>query len=242
MQFTRRVLAVAGVSAVALVLSGCNKSGDNDKSTVSDSQNAAAARDSQSAAVASAAAAKSVATTYGSDTTNWFGGPIYNGDPALGATAALVKAGGGAENFSFAKALVSMLGEKTVNGEVAKLTQQYGKANVDNFIDGMTFAVTDGLKRATEKGVKLPAPPAALHGAALAKALVQAGTTPDGTFWSGYLFDKALSHPIHVAVMADIDAKLNHGADENTHKVLNQAMYDVARALGDTSVKLAPLH
>ncbi|MEO8564580.1 MAG: hypothetical protein ABI601_21075, partial [bacterium] len=212
MKLRRRVLAVVGVSAVALVSSACNKSG-SDKSAASDGQNAAAASDSQHAAVASAAATKAVATTYGSDTTNWFGGPIYNGDPALGATAALVKAGGGAENFSFAKALVSMLGEKTVNAEVAKLTQQYGKANVDNFVDGMTFAVTDGLKRATEKGVKLPEPPAALHGAALAKALVQAGTAPNGTFWSGYLFDKALSHPIHVAVMADIDAKFDHGAD-----------------------------
>ncbi len=232
MKYTRSALAVAAVSAVALALSACNK-GSNDKSAASDTQNVAAD---------SAASAKAVAATYGSDTTNWFGGPIYNGEPALDATAALVKAGGGAENFSFAKALVSMVGEKTVNAEVAKLTQQYGKANVDNFIDGMTFAVKDGLKRATEKGVKLPAPPAALHGAALAKGLVQAGTTPDGTFWSGYLFDKALSHPIHVAVMADIDAKFNHGADENTHKILNQAMYDVAHALGETSVKLAPLH
>lgn len=238
MKFTRRVLAVVGVAAVALVLSACNKSG-SDKS--SDSQKAAAS-DSQNAAAASAAAAQPVAATYGSDTTNWFGGPIYNGDPALGATAALVKAGGGAEKFSFAKALVSMLGEKTVNAEVAKLTQQYGKANVDHFIDGMTVTVTDGLKRATEKGVKLPEPPAALHGAALAKALVKAGTAPDGTFWSGYLFDMALSHPIHVAVMADIDAKFDHAADENTHKILNQAMYDVAQALGDKSVKLAPLH
>lgn len=242
MKFTRRALAVAAVSAAALALSACNKSGSNDKAA-SDSQNAAAAAsDNQTAAAASAAAAKAVASTYGSDTTNWFGGPIYNGDPALEATAALVKAGGGAEDFSFAKALVSMVGEKTVNAEVAKLTQQYGKANVDNFIDGMTFAVKDGLKRATEKGVKLPEPPAALHGAALAKGLVQAGTTPAGTFWSGYLFDKALSHPIHVAVMADIDAKFNHGADENTHKILNQAMYDVAQALGEKSVKLAPLH
>lgn len=233
MKLTRRVLAVAGVSAAALALSSCNKSGDSGQSAVNDTQ---------SAATAGSTAAKPLAAAYGSDTTNWFGGPIYNGDPALGATAALVKAGGGAENFSFATALVSMLGEKTVNAEVAKLTKQYGKTNVDNFIDGMTFAVKDGLKRASEKGVKLPGPPADLHGVALAKGLVRAGTTPDGTFWSGYLFDKTLSHPLHVAVMADIDAKFNHGADENTHKILNQAMYDVAQALSDTSVKLAPLH
>lgn len=173
---------------------------------------------------------------------NWFGGPVYNGPPALEVTAALLKAGGGAENFTFSQALVSMLGEKTVNGEVAKLNEQYGDENVTNFIDGMTFAVKDGLKRAVEAGVKLPAAPADLEGAKLAEALVSAGTAPDGIWWSGYLFDKALSHTIHMLVMADIDVKDGHAADENTHKILNQAMYDVAQALGQKNVKLAPLH
>lgn len=172
---------------------------------------------------------------------NWFGGPVYNGAPALDVTGALVKAGGGAHNFKFSTALVSMLGEKTVNAEVKKLTDQYGKKKVDGFIHGMTFAVNDGLKRATEAGVKLP-PPANLQGAKLATTLVQAGTAPDGTFWAGYLFDKALSHKLHNQVMVDIDVKYGHGADENTHRILNQAMYDVAQALGHKNVKLASLH
>lgn len=172
---------------------------------------------------------------------NWFGGPIYSGAPALEATAALVEAGGGAANFSFATALVSMLGEKTVNAEVAKLNKQYGEKNVTGFIDGMTFAVKDGLKRSTEAGVKLPPAPADLKGPKLAEALVKAGTAPDGTFWSGYLFDVALSHAIHDQVMMDIDAKYGHAADESTHKILNQAMYDVGQAL-KVSVKLATLH
>lgn len=178
------------------------------------------------------------ADSYGSATTNWFGGPIYEGEPALQATAALVKAGGGADNFDFSKALVSMLGEQTVNAEVAKLTKQYSKEDVTNFIDGMTFAVSDGLTRATEAGVELPEAPADLEGAKLAKALVKAGTAPDGTFWSGYLFDQALSHTIHVQVMADIDAESGHTADAHTHYILNQAMYDVAQALGMKDVKL----
>lgn len=172
---------------------------------------------------------------------NWFGGPVYDGAPALEATAALVKAGGGAENFTFSAALVSMLGEETVNAEVAKLTKQYGEESVTQFIDGMTFAVKDGLKRATEAGVALPAAPDNLVGAELAKTLVQAGVV-DGTFWSGYLFDMALSHDIHNLVMADIEAKFSHAYDENIHKVLNQAMYDVAQALGMKDVKLASLH
>lgn len=173
--------------------------------------------------------------------TNWFGGAIYTGAPALDATAALVKAGGGADDFSFARALVAMLGEDTVNAEVAKLNQQYGADKVNGFISGMDFAVNSALRHATEAGVALPEP-APLEGADLAKALVQAGTAPDGTFWSGYLFDVALSHDIHNLVMADIDATSGHAADENAHRILNQAMYDVAQALGMTDVKLAPLH
>lgn len=189
-----------------------------------------------------AADAATANTPAQSHTMNWFGGPAYEGAPALEATAALVKAGGGAGHFTFDKALVSMLGEKTVNAEVAKLNKQYGEKNVQNFISGMTFAINDGLKRATEAGVKLPAAPADLKGAQLAKTLVTAGTAPDGTFWSGYLFDKAISHKLHNQVMADIDVKFGHGADENTHKILNQAMHDVAQALGDKNVKLASLH
>lgn len=172
---------------------------------------------------------------------NMFGGPVYDGDPALEVTAALVKAGGGAENFSFATALVAMLGEDKVNAEVAKLTKQYGKADVDTFLSGMDMAVGFGLKRATEAGVTLPEP-ADLSGAELAKTLVNAGTAPDGTFWSGYLFDKALSNKIHNQVMADINAKASVADDKTTHKILNQAMYDVAQALGMKEVKLAALH
>ncbi|MEO5813279.1 MAG: hypothetical protein ABIU96_01215 [Rhodanobacter sp.] len=173
---------------------------------------------------------------------NWFGGPIYTGEPALAATAALIKAGGGADNFSFQTALVSMLGEETVNAEVAKLTKQYGAEEVKGFVDGMTFAVKSAIKQVTDAGITLPEAPADLKGADLAKALVKAGTAPDGTFWAGYMFDQALSNKIHVAVMVDIDQAVGHAADESTHKILNQAMFDVAQALGMKDVKLAPLH
>jgi len=105
----------------------------------------------------------------------------------------------------------------------------------------MDFSVSDALKRATEAGVKLPEP-AKLEGKELAKALIQAGTVPDGTFWSGYLFDKALSHDIHNQVMADIEAERDANADLNVHKILNQAMYDAAQALGMKEVKLASLN
>lgn len=172
---------------------------------------------------------------------NWFGGPSYTGEPALEATAALVAAGGGAENFSFATALVSMLGEKTVNAEVAKLTTLYGAESVERFVKGMDFAVAAGLKRATEAGVTLPEAPKDLKGIALAKALVEAGTV-DGTFWSGYLFDMALSNDLHNAVMADVESELGTKTDYDIHRLLNRAMYDVAQALGMPGVALASLN
>lgn len=172
---------------------------------------------------------------------NMFGGAIYTGEPALAVTAALVKAGGGADDFSFASALVAMLGENTVSAEVAKLTAQYGEDEVNTFLGGMDMAISYGLKRAGEAGISLPEP-ADLSGTELAKTLIEAGVTPDGTFWSGYLFDKALSNTLHNQVMADINANASYEADKVTHKILNQAMYDVAQALGMEDVKLAALH
>lgn len=172
---------------------------------------------------------------------NWYGGPIYGGQPDLAVTAALVEAGGGPGHFSFPAALVSMLGRKTVDAEVARLDKQYGQAEVKTFLGGMTYAVDDALKRATKQGIKLPAP-ADLSGTKLAVVLVRAGTAPDGVFWAGYLFDHAISHQLHNEVMADIDTNVSENADATTHRILNQAMYDVAQALHVKDVKLSPFH
>lgn len=42
--------------------------------------------------------------------------------------------------------------------------------------------------------------------------------------------------------MVDINNSAGYEADLITHKILNQAMYDVAQALGMNHVKLAGLH
>jgi len=173
---------------------------------------------------------------------NVYGGEAYTGSPSLGTTAALVQAGGGAKAFRIQAALVSMLGRETVDAEVTRLTEQYGKQAVKDWLDGLDLAVADGLERATEAGVALPDAPADLTGAALARALVEAGTGPDGTFWSGRLFDVLLSHGIHSQVMKDANAARSAAFDTNLHKVTNQALFDVAQALGMEDVKLAALH
>jgi len=174
--------------------------------------------------------------------TNMFGGPVYAGPPSLAVTAALVKAGGGSKHFTIQKALVSMLGAKTVNAEVAKLTKQYGKQKVSNWLNGFNFAVHDALRQVTAAGIKLPAAPKNLHGVKLAETLVYAGTAPDHVFWSGLLYDHALSHDVHNQVMVNIDAKYGTPYDMNLHAITNQAMYDVAHALGKKTVRLASLH
>lgn len=171
-----------------------------------------------------------------------FGGPVYTGAPALAVTASLVKAGGGASSYSTATALTSMVGGDLVKAEVGKLTKQYGADKVTLWLKTFDFAVNDSLKIATAAGVKLP--DATLSGKELAGTLVKAGTASDGTFQIEYLLDKAVSHKIHVAVMNDIDKEpgLGKAADLNYHLISNQAFYDVAQALGATTVKLAPLH
>ena len=167
-----------------------------------------------------------------------YGGPVYTGAPALTVTASLVEAGGGTD-WSFVKAVTSMAGEKTANAEVAKLTKQYGKTRVTRFVTVFDFAVADALKIATAAGVKLPE--GNLSGAKLASTLVTAGQDKSGVFYTEFLLDKALTHDIHMQVMADIDKKFGESADKDYHRISNQAHYDLGKALG-VKVKLAKLH
>lgn len=169
-----------------------------------------------------------------------YGGPAYTGKPALNVTASLVAAGGGGKSFSAAKALTAMVGKDLVNKEVAKLTKQYGAERVKNWLAVFDFAVADALKIATNAKVKLPA--ANLKGKQLAAALVTAGLDKDNTFYVEFMLDKALSHGIHEQVMNDIDAKFGAEVDADYHRITNQAMYDLAQALGVKQVKLAEFH
>jgi hypothetical protein len=171
---------------------------------------------------------------------NRFGGPVYNGAPALAVTASLVEAGGGAENFSIAKALTAMGGEELVKTEVEKLTKQYGAEKVQSWIMVFDFAVKDALRMATEAGVKLPK--GKLSGKKLASTLVTAGLDKSHTFNTCSMLDKAISHKLHVGAMESIDKKFGAEANANYHTITNQAMYDFAQALGMKKVKLSSLH
>ena len=166
-------------------------------------------------------------------------GAAYTGAPNLQAALSLVVAGGPIGQFSITKAITALAGAATASAEVAKLTKQYGAAKVTSYVTVQNWAVDDAVKRATAAGVKFPTP--ALKGAALAKRITVLGLQ-NGTYYEGVMLDHILSHVIHEQVMVDIDKKFGMTADGNYHRIADQAHYDLAQALGATSVKLAAYH
>ncbi|HEY4439739.1 MAG TPA: hypothetical protein VGN14_04755 [Candidatus Elarobacter sp.] len=165
-------------------------------------------------------------------------GAIFTGTPDLNATISLVKLGGGPQDFSIAKALTAMVGSDVVTAEVTKLTRQYGKENVGNWLTVFDFSVRHAAASAMAAGVKFPE--GDLGGKTLAARLVTLGVDGnDGTFYYGTLLDHIVTHPIHEATMAAIDAKYGAALDANYHRITNQALYDLAQALGAKDVKPA---
>jgi hypothetical protein len=158
-----------------------------------------------------------------------FSGPgVYTGAPALPVTLSMIVAGGGPSDYKTTTLLKTLTGSK-FDAEVAKLTNQYSKEKVGSFIDVFDFVVADSLKIVKEKNVALPSTPNPdpKNGEALAGALWGAGQTGDG-FNVEVMLDRAVSHPIHVQVMDDIDKKFGIAADANYHAILTTAMKDLA--------------
>lgn len=157
---------------------------------------------------------------------------VYSGAPDLPLTLSVVVAGGGPAHFKTTTLLGVLAGAKT-KAEVAKLTKQFGAKNVGSFITVFDFVIADSLKIVTEKKVALPKQPKPdpKNGKALAAALYGAGVQ-DGRYNVEIMLDKLVSHPIHVQVMDDIDAKYGRNADANYHIVLTQAMLDLKAAYG----------
>lgn len=160
-----------------------------------------------------------------------FSGPgVYTGPPALPVTLSMIVAGGGPQHFDTVT-LLKVLAGKNFNAEVGKLTKQYGKTKVGNFLTVFNFVVADSLKIVKAAKVKLPSKPSPdpRNGKALAAALWNAGVFPGG--WSvEVMLDRAVSHPIHVQVMKDIDAKYGIAKDADYHAILATAMHDLKAA------------
>jgi len=163
-----------------------------------------------------------------------FGGTVYTNNPKLTNTLALIRAGGGPAKFSTVT-LVGVLAGDKADAEVASLTKKFGKANVDQFIKTFDFVIADSLRLVKENNVKLPAAPEPdpTNGKALSAALYADGLdSKTGGFNVEYMLDKLVSHPIHVQVMKDIDAKYGAKADGRYHVALTQVMKDLKAVYG----------
>ena len=168
------------------------------------------------------------------DTARFSKAPVNMAAPALATTLAVVVAGGGPSSFDSTKLLGVLAGDQT-SAEVASLQQKFGADNVKSFLDVFNFVVNDSLAKVTAANVALPATPSPspADGKALAGALYGLGTIPGSKrFDVEYMLDGLVTHPIHVAVMNDIDAKYGATADANYHAVLTQAMGDLKTAYG----------
>jgi hypothetical protein len=157
---------------------------------------------------------------------------VYLGTPALATTLAMADAGGGLANFDSVKLVRVLAGERTT-AEVSSLQQKFGADNVKSFLEVFNFVVNDAVAKITAAKVALPtAPnPSPSDGRALAAALYALGVNPLAkTFDIEYMLDALVTHPIHLAVMDDIDEKYGRPADGNYHAVFTQAMVDLKAA------------
>ena len=159
-----------------------------------------------------------------------FGGPgVYAGTPALGVTLAVVVAGGGPKDYSTMTLLKTLAGDKT-DAEVAKLSKQYGKPAVGQFVKTFDFIISDALHYVTVQHVKLPSQPAVdpTDGAKLASALWGASSIGGDKHNVEVGLDHLVGHPMHVQIMKDIDAKYGVAADAQYHVILLTALTDLA--------------
>lgn len=163
-----------------------------------------------------------------------FGGSVYTGRPALQNTLSLVVAGGGPSNFH-TTTLVKSLAGPAAGPEVAKLTKMYGAAGVKQYLSVFDFVIADSLKIVTAAHVALPKSPAPSpkNGKALTTALYMDGVDKStGAFNVEYMLDHLVTHPVHVQVMKDIDAKYGAKADATYHVVTLQVFKDLKAAYG----------
>jgi hypothetical protein len=162
-----------------------------------------------------------------------FGGQNYCDGPALANTLSLIVAGGGPAHFSTAKAF-GVLADGKAAAEQAKLIKQYGKPAFLQYLKTFDFVISDAVAIVTKDKVALPKTPSPdpKNGKALAAALYTDGVAKDGTFSVEYMLDHLVTHPIHVQVMKDIDAKYGPSADAAYHVVTLQIFQDLKAVYG----------
>lgn len=194
------------------------------------------------AAVFSAAQTGAIPAKDGDGTTQHarYGGGTDLGAPTLNVTSSMVRAGGGAANFSFDQALRNGAGDEWVTTELSQLGEKYGRKKVSKWEETMEFAVSDSLTKCTEAGIVMPH--SEMHGRQLAMAMVNAGVDKQHQFTTDLWMDRIESHGVNLKVMDDVDKQYGSDADADCHMISNQYFFDLAGHLGMPQVKLAGFH
>ena len=169
-----------------------------------------------------------------------YGGGMDLGAPTLNVTASMVRAGGGAANFSFEQALRNGGGDAWVTTELSQLGEKYGRKKVRLWLETTEFAVTDSLTKCTEAGIVMPH--SEMHGRQLGMAMVNAGVDNNHQFTSDLWMDRTESHAVNLKVLNDLDKQYGSDADADCHMIGNQFFFDLAVHLNMTQVKLAGFH
>lgn len=154
----------------------------------------------------------------------------YRGRPDLGLTLAMVQAGGGPGRFDSARLFTVLAGDKAKR-ESRKLQRLYGKAKMAAFMQTFNFAVTDLVSLFKMNGIALPNTPhpSPSDRKALAVALYHSGIMPTGKWDCGYMMERLMTHPVHIALMHDINVARGHGPqhDANFHIILTRMIVDL---------------
>jgi hypothetical protein len=165
------------------------------------------------------------------------------GSPSLDITSALWQAGGGMENFSMKAALVSMLGQRGADDEIARLEHRYDTGQVQKWLKGSDWLMHEGLTQLRNTGTDLPEPSSDLTGAKLAAALVDAGIAPGDTrFSTDFYYDHLFSHGVNKVMETEMDRKFSARYAKTVFTINDQAMYDVSQQIQTRSDTLAKLH
>jgi hypothetical protein len=162
----------------------------------------------------------------------------YRGKPDVALTYAVFKAGGGPGKFDSAK-LFRVLSGSHANTEARHLERLYGKAKMAAFIQTFNFAMSDLTTLFKLNHIELSDPPAVSphKGRDLAMAIYHAGIMPNGKYDCGYMMEHLMTHPVHIALMHDINVAPAHGPAHNAnfHIILTRMLLDLKDAYRATT-------
>ena len=162
----------------------------------------------------------------------------YRGTPDLGLALAIDEAGSRRGHFD-ANRLFGVLAGKNADAERNRLERLYGRGKFQAFMQTWTFSGRDLEQLLRYNHVTLPSSPrvSPSDGKAMSIAIYHDGIMPTGKFDCGYMMEHIMSHPIHVALMHDVDMHQLYGAKHNAnfHVIFTRVVLDLKNDYGHVS-------